>query len=44
MKKGTKTAIFDTAVAREKIEQGKRRKWWRRKGGKSSGFRYLDQD
>lgn len=43
MKKDTKT-IFDASEARRKIEQGKRGKWWRRAGGKSKGFRYLDKD
>jgi DNA topoisomerase-1 len=40
----TKTAIFDTVLARQKIEQGKRAKWWRRAGGKSKGFAYLDAE
>ena len=44
MKKETKTAIFDTTLAKQKIEQGKRSKWWRRTGGKSKGFKYLDKD
>jgi DNA topoisomerase-1 len=35
-------AIFDTVLAKQKIEQGKRAKWWRRVGGKSKGFAYLD--
>ncbi|HLM00012.1 MAG TPA: hypothetical protein VK400_03090 [Pyrinomonadaceae bacterium] len=39
--KRTKT-IFDTVLARQKIEQGKRARWWRRVGGKSKGFAYLD--
>jgi DNA topoisomerase I len=34
--------VFDTKLAKQKIETGKRAKWWRRKGGKSSGFQYLD--
>jgi DNA topoisomerase I len=42
MKKGTKAAIFDTSLAKQKIEQGKRAKWWLRKGGKSKGFKYFD--
>jgi DNA topoisomerase-1 len=37
-------AIFDTVLARQKIEQGKRARWWRRVGGKSKGFAYLDAD
>lgn len=40
--KQAKKAVFDTAVARQRIEQGKRGKWWRRMGGKASGFKYLD--
>jgi DNA topoisomerase-1 len=35
-------AIFDTVLAKRKIEQGRRAKWWRRIGGKSKGFAYLD--
>lgn len=34
--------IFDTNLAKQKIEQGKRAKWWQRKGGKTSGFKYFD--
>ncbi|HEX8249314.1 MAG TPA: hypothetical protein VF599_14145 [Pyrinomonadaceae bacterium] len=41
--KKTKT-IFDTILAKQKIEQGRRAKWWRRIGGKSKGFAYLDAD
>jgi DNA topoisomerase-1 len=37
-------AIFDTVLARRKIEQGRRAKWWRRVGGKSKGFAYLNAD
>ena len=33
---------FDTAKARETIAKGRRAKWWRRKGSKSSGFHYVD--
>jgi DNA topoisomerase-1 len=44
MKMGQKTTIFDAALAKQKIEQGKRSKWWRRSGGKSTGFKYLDND
>ena len=40
--KGKKT-IFDEQKAKETIEKGKRAKWWRRKGGKKSGFYYLDE-
>lgn len=41
VKKGERMA-FDKHDVREKIERGKRSKWWTRKGGKSSGFRYFD--
>src|SRR5215213_3606361 len=41
--KKTKT-IFDTVLAKQKIEQGRRARWWRRVGGKSKGFAYLDAD
>ena len=44
MKKAAGPAIFDTTLAKQKIEQGKRARWWRRTGGKSTGFRYLDSD
>jgi DNA topoisomerase-1 len=36
--------IFDTKKAKEIIEKGKRSKWWRRKGAKSRGFYYVDND
>jgi DNA topoisomerase-1 len=36
--------LFDTKKAREIIEKGRRAKWWQRKGGKASGFRYVDAD
>ena len=39
----TKT-IFDTVQAKQKIEQGKRAKWWRRIGGKTKGFTYLNAE
>lgn len=35
---------FDAVSAKKKIEQGKRTKWWRRKGSKSRGFQYLTAD
>jgi DNA topoisomerase-1 len=44
MKKSAKPAIFDIALAKQKIQQGKRAKWWRRTGGKSTGFKYVDKD
>ena len=34
--------IFDRAKARETINKGRRGKWWERKGGKASGFKYFD--
>jgi DNA topoisomerase I len=36
--------IFEESVSRAAIEQGKRSNWWRRAGGKKSGFRYLTAD
>lgn len=36
--------IFDTKKAKEIIEKGKRSKWWQRKGSKSRGFYYVDND
>lgn len=36
--------IFDPKKTREMIEKGRRSKWWRRKGGKASGFKYFDCD
>jgi DNA topoisomerase-1 len=44
IKKAARTPIFDTSLARQKIESGKCAKWWRRRGSKQSGFRYLDCD
>jgi DNA topoisomerase I len=35
-----KKPIFDPARAKQKIEQGRRARWWRRTGSKSKGFRY----
>ncbi len=34
--------VFDPAVARQMICKGRRAKWLERKGGKASGFRYVD--
>lgn len=34
--------IFDKSKAKAIIERGKRAKWWQRRGGKSSGFKYFD--
>lgn len=39
-----KKPIFDTALAKTKIERGKRAKWWRRAGSKSKGFKYRMPD
>ncbi len=36
--------IFDKAKAREIIEKGRRAKWWQRKGGKATGFKYFGAD
>ncbi len=36
--------VFDAKKAQETIEKGRRAKWWQRKGGKKSGFRYVDVD
>ena len=44
MKKDAKPVIFDPKFAKQKIEQGKRVKWWTRMGGKSTGFKYFDAD
>lgn len=37
-----KKPIFDTQKARERIEKGRRSRWWQRKGSKSGGFTYID--
>lgn len=39
-----KKAIFDSQKARAIIEKGRRAKWWRRTGGKASGFKYVNAD
>ena len=39
-----KKLIFDIKKARERIENGKRANWWRRKGLKSKGFKYFDKE
>jgi DNA topoisomerase-1 len=36
--------IFDKTKAREIIEKGKRAGWWQRRGGKASGFYYVDKN
>jgi DNA topoisomerase-1 len=35
---------FDVEKARQCIETGKRAKWWQRKGSRSKGFKYVDDD
>jgi DNA topoisomerase-1 len=42
MKNKQTKPIFDTVLTKQKIEQGKRAKWWRRIGSKVKGFGYLD--
>ncbi len=39
-----KKPIFDIKKSRERIENGKRANWWRRKGSKSKGFKYFDKE
>ncbi len=39
-----KNQDFDKEKVSESITKGKRAKWWQRKGGKKSGFRYVDID
>jgi DNA topoisomerase-1 len=39
-----KKPIFDIKAARERIENGKRANWWRRKGSKTKGFKYFDKE
>ena len=34
--------VFDPAVTKATTVKGRRSKWWERKGGKASGFRYVD--
>ncbi len=41
MKKQDVTPIFDISQARERIETGKRAKWFQRKGSKAKNFKYL---
>ena len=36
--------LFDRKKAKEIIQKGKRAKWWERKGSKSRGFFYVDND
>jgi DNA topoisomerase I len=40
----TARPIFDLSQAREKIENGKCARWWRRKGSKSGNFTYFDTE
>ena len=42
MKSGQKTVKIETSLVKQKIEKGKRAKWWRRTGGKAGGFKYVD--
>lgn len=44
MKMSNKKQIFDRRKAKEIIEKGRRAKWWQRKGGKKSGFYYIDNE
>ncbi len=44
MKKQGQLPIFDTSLAKRKIEHGKRAKWWQRKGSKPKNFKYLTAD
>ncbi len=44
MKKEGKSPIFDTLLAKRKIETGKRAKWLQRKGTKPKNFKYLTAD
>lgn len=43
-KQGTIEKISDESVAKGRIEQGKRRFWWRRLGLKPKTFKYLDKN
>lgn len=36
--------LFDTGIAKETIEKGRRAKWWQRKGSKSKNFQYFDHE
>lgn len=44
MKNKQTKPIFDTVLTKQKIEQGKRARWWRRTGSKSRGFSYLTDE
>jgi DNA topoisomerase-1 len=39
-----KKPIFDVEKARQSIETGKRGKWWQRRGSKTKGFKYFNND
>lgn len=39
-----KKPIFDINLAKNKIENSSRAKWWKRIGNKSKGFQYLDRN
>lgn len=43
MKKEVKKAKFDVSEVKERLEKGRRKNWWRRIGGKTSGFKYPDK-
>ena len=43
MKKQEVTPIFDVSQARQRIENGKRAKWFQRKGSKPKNFKYLTE-
>ncbi len=38
-----KQPLFDRIEARRVVDKGRRRNWWRRKGGVKSGFIYIDK-
>ena len=44
MKKGSILIDFDESAVKRRIEQGKRAKWWCRKGKKAKTFKYLDKN
>jgi DNA topoisomerase-1 len=44
IKKIDKAPLFDTSLAKQKIENGRRSKWWQRKGSKSRDFKYQTAD
>jgi DNA topoisomerase-1 len=42
MKKKEKRIIFDIQIAKSKIDNSSRGRWWRRVGSKGKGFKYFD--